>query len=233
MENKSHESQRRSQISRWNVIRYRNLYSCTINLVFICRSVHFIWKLIGWRNLTPCVHELYHSAWIQKNLKELKWWLKRIILTMVFNWSDVFFLLFGNQIIHSYFFFKGYNKDLEARFVVVPFKGNRTAMIILLPDKDLAKMINSMTDDLLSIITTTHFYKTSYLEIRIPTFEHKTRIDLTTVSTFDLSFSAFHSFLDFLGFIILTTLFFLSLKIKYNMVFCFWSTCIRRMLCRY
>lgn len=68
--------------------------------------------------------------------------------------------------------------------LLLPYEGNRTAMIVLLPDEDLDKMIGSFNLITLGIITDLKGYQSDRFELVMPKYKHKIKVSLGSVSSF-------------------------------------------------
>lgn len=68
--------------------------------------------------------------------------------------------------------------------LMLPYVGNSTAMIVLLPDKDLDTTIESLNSATLRYISDRRNYKSAYFELIIPKYRHKTKTSLHTVRAF-------------------------------------------------
>lgn len=70
--------------------------------------------------------------------------------------------------------------------LLLPFKLKKTAMIVLLPDKDLDAMIGSLNAATFGYVTDRSNYKSANLKIFVPKYEHRSNMILNSVSSFYL-----------------------------------------------
>lgn len=79
---------------------------------------------------------------------------------------------------------KGRSSRLGARFLWLPLAGKKSAMVIILPDKSLDAVIESMTDRVLEFLADPRSYVALKLKVYIPKFELRNEINLGEVSRF-------------------------------------------------